>query len=141
MNTAQSGTWLRGMVWVLGILFAAIALAAYSCGESLRAFYAAETLPDLGLSAQYPGNEGEVFALQRKIQQHFMQHDVYIPLQDVVVEMPESDERLTFLMRKACGQAKLYIWLPFAVKLPLKGKMLSSWCWKTQLATKTTTQN
>lgn len=123
--------------WFAGVTLLLWAIAAYTFGESLRAYYVAETLPDFDLTETYPADFSEAFAVKRRIQKHFLDHQIYLPIDDIVVETANETvndaDRLTFLMRKACGQAKLYIWLPLTYKLPAKGRYTSSWCWKTQL--------
>ena len=137
---------IKAMSWLAGLALLVGAIAAYSFGESIRAYFAAESLPDFGLTEAYPADLSEAFSVKRKIQKHFLDMGVYLPVDDIFIEVGQPDslaehDRLTFLMRKACGQAKLYIWLPLTYKLPLKGRFVSSWCWKAQLSKTATKQS
>ncbi len=134
---------ITSALWIAGVTLLVWAIAAYSFGETLRAYYVAETLPEFGLTASYPADLSEAFVVKRRIQKHFLDRHIYLPIDDIVVETADetvnASDRLTFLMRKACGQAKLYIWLPLNYKLPAKGRFTSSWCWKAQLKSKDST--
>jgi len=108
-------------------LFAAIWL---SFGDSLRAGMATMTLNPSSLAAM---NEETALQLRRNIQQHYRQYGLHLPIEDIVVVSKNRDEpdKLTFLMRKACGQGKVYVWVPLKLKLPFLGNRVVEWCWKT----------
>jgi hypothetical protein len=75
--------------------------------------------------------------LRREIQRHFREHDIYIPLEDIVTpaSMPAGPDDLPLLMQKACGQGKLYVWIPYKINLPVVGEKVFEWCWKPRIKT------
>jgi hypothetical protein len=72
----------------------------------------------------------------RTLQTHFLALDIYIPLEDIWIDNvskgPES-ERLSLLMRKTCGRANLYVWIPISFRLPFLGNRTLEWCWRPEL--------
>lgn len=70
-------------------------------------------------------------SLRQRIQMHFLSKDVYLPLEDIIFVQQDVDpnERPIFLMRNACGEGKLYIWIPLIFRLPLYGNSVWEFCW------------
>lgn len=73
-----------------------------------------------------------VLEVKRRIQKHFLDYSVYLPMEDIIVPVSLGDERteLSFLMQNTCGRATLYVWIPFKFRLPLIGDKVIDWCWK-----------
>ncbi len=72
--------------------------------------------------------------LRRRVQKHFLGHNVYIPMEDIIATSAQdpSSATLALLMQKACGRGRLYIWIPFKFMLPVAGEKVIEWCWKPQ---------
>lgn len=67
--------------------------------------------------------------LKRKLQHFFLQHDVYIPLEDfVVLTGDESDLDSRKIIEQACGNGNLHIWLPLPLRIPILGERVIEWC-------------
>ena len=57
---------------------------------------------------------------QRKIQKHFLSYGVYIPIDDIVVNMGLNKlDNYNQLHESTCGTAKIYIWLPIKIRFPI----------------------
>jgi len=109
-----------------------LAIVSWTSWGSMRSLTALVTLPKPELTDTTPPNITANHKIRRSIQKHFLGYSVYIPLEDIVIAQhsANNDDHLTFLMRKACGQAKLYVWIPLKIKLPYLGGKTWEWCWK-----------
>ena len=68
---------------------------------------------------------------QRKIQKHFLSYGVYIPIDDIVVNMGLNKlDNYNQLHESTCGTAKIYIWLPIKIRFPIIGEKVWEWCLK-----------
>ena len=73
--------------------------------------------------------------LRRQIQRHFLRHYIYIPLDDIVSINSDpipADDTASLVMQKACGRGRLFVWIPFKIRLPVIGEKVFEWCWKPQ---------
>jgi hypothetical protein len=76
--------------------------------------------------------------IKRATQKGFRDKGLYIPLEDIMVASSKitSDgsglHDPSLFMQKACGQGKLFAWIPFKLNLPTLGEKAFEWCWKLQ---------
>jgi hypothetical protein len=123
------------------LLIPATAALAWSCRPAALAVWAMARLPTVTLTAADWQDPARLLEMRRQVQRHFLASDVYIPMEDIVVSVsPEGAPAdgaapatsLPLLMQKACGQGRLYIWIPFKFVLPVTGEKVIEWCWKPQ---------
>jgi hypothetical protein len=122
----------------ISLLSMLILICAYWTFEpALRAVIASLSLNDTFLSSDLGEINQEALNVRRRIQKHYLEYDVYMPLEDIIVPIgPAADpskNRLTFLMRNVCGSAKIYVWVPIKIRVPVFGNMIWEWCWKPKL--------
>lgn len=67
---------------------------------------------------------------KRRLQKHFLNHGVYIPLSDITLANGENsiDQQRLFSMRKICGQGKIFVWIPLKFRFPILGEKVVEWC-------------
>lgn len=67
---------------------------------------------------------------RRKIQKRFLKQDVYVPLEDITLTgtAAAEDQDYLFVMRKNCGQGRIFVWVPLRFRLPLTGEKVREWC-------------
>jgi len=114
------------------ILLVPIALAIWvSSSQAVRAISATFTL-SWPIISQHVDDDYFLEA-RRNIQAHYRQFGVHLPIEDIVILGDDKDlqDQLTFLMRKACGQGNIFIWVPLKFNLPILGTRIVEWCWKT----------
>ena len=72
--------------------------------------------------------------LKRKMQKHFLNYKVYIPMEDIVTLGPNSNEQMMkTIMARSCGQANVYVWTPLGFRLPFLGLKFIDRCWKPEV--------
>lgn len=132
----QSGRFLfvRRFVMAIALVLPTVLALGWSVAPAVRAGLAAALMNKPALDDT--NGPQLTTALKRKIQKHFLDHTVYIPLEDIVLAHNSDDEKdsLTLLMQKACGRGKLYIWIPLKFRLPIVGEKVFEWCWKPKSA-------
>jgi hypothetical protein len=80
-------------------------------------------------------DEARLHELRRNIQKQFLNHGIYIPLEDIVrgnLSRKRPSEH-SLLMQKACGRGKIHVWIPFRFRLPVVGGRVVEWCWKARI--------
>jgi len=102
---------------------------------SLKSWVAATIFEQQTISASAWETHTDFHELKRSIQRHFLNYDVYVPLEDMIQGLPPQGSaakasELSLLMQKACGQATLYVWIPIRFRIPLIGDRVTEWCWK-----------
>ncbi len=109
-----------------------LSILTWTSWQSLKSISALATLKKPQLNQTNQMTNPDHHKIRRSIQKHFLGYGVYIPLEDIVLpkESTNSQDKLTFLMRNACGQAKLYVWVPLKIRLPYFGGKTWEWCWK-----------
>ena len=115
-------------------LCVALPLAAFilSILPSLKIIRATISLKAPTSLSENSVQETTISDAKRKIQKHFLDHDVYIPIEDIVflASKESPDNNMTLVTKAACGKNGLVaIWLPFEVRLPLLGSWVYEWCW------------
>ncbi len=126
---------IRRLTFIFLLILPWILAAAWSSLPALRALAATRdaTLPTM--SDQDWDDSQQTMSLRRGLQKHFLSHDVYIPMEDIVVTAPSENadgaaEDLGMLMQKACGRGRLYVWIPLKWRIPVLGEKVLEWCWK-----------
>lgn len=125
----------RRLAFVFLLILPWILAAAWSSLPALRAFVATQDASLPTMSDQDWDDSQQTMALRRGLQKHFLSHDVYIPMEDIVVTAPTENadgaaEDLGMLMQKACGRGRLYVWIPLKWRIPVIGEKVLEWCWK-----------
>lgn len=105
-----------------------LACIVWSCFPALKAVVAAGIL-DFRKEAVL-GDGDSPLEHKRRLQKHFLSHDVYIPLSDITLANGESslDQQRLFSMRKICGQGKIFVWIPLKFRFPILGEKVVEWC-------------
>lgn len=118
------------------VLFLLVALPSAACImsilPSLKLLHAAIVLKVPTSLSENSVQEATISDAKRKIQKHFLDNDVYIPLEDIVflASKESPDNNMSSMTKAACGKNGLIaIWLPFEVRLPLLGSWIYEWCW------------
>lgn len=103
----------------------------YTFNPSWNALTAVLTLDKSFLHDENFEDSTERYRFRRTIQRHFLKHSLYLNLDDIILSENDQStaQKLTFLMRKACGQAKMYVWVPMKIRLPVIGSKVWEWCW------------
>ena len=128
---------LKRLVRPLGlaslVLPAALALS-WTCRPAALAGWALLNMEPVRLAKADWTDGGRLLEMRRQVQRHFLAHSVYIPLEDIISESAEgaAPDSLPLLMQKACGQGRLYVWIPFKFVLPVTGEKVIEWCWRPQ---------
>jgi hypothetical protein len=109
-----------------------LAAAAWTCWPALSAAAAALAFGKVETDEGGWQDPEQVMAIRRHVQKHFLDHAVYIPLEDIVVDDASDTAAgsLSLLMQKACGRGRLYVWIPLRFRLPALGEKVVEWCWK-----------
>ena len=104
---------------------------AWSVYPVLTGYLAAEEFHKSPLALQIRQNQWSE-TMERKVQKFFLDRGLYIPMEDIVINKENhiSDKSPFFQMRKACGQGKLYVWIPLRIRVPLFGEKVVEWCFK-----------
>lgn len=131
MKTAQRNNRLRRNLTISMAALSILLTMSFSTSQALKALYAAYTLetePDITANTL---NNQEMLTARRKIQKHFTNTGIYVPMEDIVfTQTKKKDSRLHLLMHKACGPGKIYVWVPLKFKWPIFGERVFEWCWK-----------
>jgi len=120
-----------GLKWVRGILLVlpTLAVVGWTFAPAFRAIAAAYTITPVALPAN-KFDELSWLEFRRGMQKHFSSYDLYVPMDDIVVADPDVvGPDLADLTRKACGDGRLFVWLPLKLRLPLYGAVVWDWCW------------
>ena len=109
---------LLSSVLILGIALGV--MLGVSGNQFIKALWASWLLTPVEYNVTSFSDYESSHKFRRQIQKHYMQYGLYIPLEDIIAVnlLDNSQARLNFLMRNACGQAKLYVWVP--LKLPFQ---------------------
>lgn len=81
-------------------------------------------------------SEPDRLSIRRKEQRYFLDHGIYIPLEDIIVGdgLNQLDKPSFASLAKACRGLKrgrdIAIWLPIKMKVPFLGERVQEWCWK-----------
>jgi hypothetical protein len=81
-------------------------------------------------------SEPDRLSLRRKEQRYFLDHGLYIPLEDIIVGngLNQMDKQSFASLAKSCRGLKrdrdIAIWLPLKVRVPFFGERVQEWCWK-----------
>lgn len=124
--------WLKRVGFLLLLILPSLAAAAWCSLPALLAFRAMTTLEAPAIADNDWEDAERMNAVRRQIQKHFLQHEVYVPMEDIVLASRVDGEAgaLSLFMQKACGRGKLYVWIPFRFRLPWTGEKVVEWCWK-----------
>ena len=131
LRRAVSGQVLQ-LVKQLLLLFIPLGIGiSWSVYPALLGILAAEDFKKSPIAGQIRQNQLND-AIERKVQKFFLDHDIYIPMEDIIINKENrlSDNTPLFQMRKFCGQGKLYVWIPLRVRIPLFGEKVIEWCLK-----------
>lgn len=132
---------MRKLLWRLSLLalLAAPVIGAtlWTCRPAATAAWAAYSLGPIQIPTADWEDPTRMLELRRHVQQHFLSHSVYIPMEDIVAATPMDEATgatapASLLMQKACGRGRLFIWIPFKFLLPISGEKVIEWCWKPQ---------
>lgn len=131
---------LRRIALVLFFALPSVAAALWSCWPSLQALAATRRFELASVREQDWGDAQKGLEIRRQLQHHFLSHNVYIPLEDIVITQPAEGEpsELALLMQKACGRGRLYVWIPLKFRVPITGEKVFEWCWKPQASSNST---
>jgi len=132
MGTEKKLSILRKIRVVLLIL-PSIGAATWSVLPALNSIYASLLIKLPNMSKETWDEPGSAEQLRRKMQIHFLDHNIYVPMEDIVINNNTPDievKRLHLLMDKSCGRANVYVWLPLKFRIPFMGNKLVEWCWK-----------
>lgn len=113
------------------LLLPSIGALAWTVYPAAAAAMAVAALPRLDYKDDDLRDEKMFHELRRKIQKHFLDNGLYVPLEDIVpgTQAPVTSERSALLMQKACGRGKIHVWIPLAFRLPGIGNKVVNWCW------------
>src|SRR5690606_21991270 len=119
---------------ILVLALPTLAAALWTCHPAALAAWAMLDFKPITLTKADWGDPIRLLELRRQVQRHFLDHSVYIPMEDIIAGAPgdASTETLSLLMQKACGQGRIFIWIPFKFHLPVTGEKVIEWCWKPQ---------
>ena len=117
----------QSLLWILPIGVG----ICWSIYPAITGYLAAEEFKKSPVALQIKQNQwGD--AVERKVQKFFLDHNIYIPMEDIIINRENhiSEKSPLFQMRKSCGQGKLYVWIPLRVRIPLFGEKVIEWCLK-----------
>jgi hypothetical protein len=132
MATAKSNSPLR-TIWLICPILAAVIWSAHP--SALAAWALIDAPPFVSKFTDDQDPQTSRHNLRRQIQRHFLRHYIYIPLDDIVTINPDpipADDTVSLVMQKACGRGRLFVWIPFKIRLPIIGEKVFEWCWKPQ---------
>lgn len=136
-KSSRQHTPLRFVAQLVLVSLLVLIFAYWAFEPAGRAIIASYSLDKVFGSADFSDGNAEALGVRRRIQKHYLQYDIYMPLEDIIVPADPaatSDKnRLTFLMRNVCGSAKIYVWVPIKIRVPGLGNMIWEWCWKPKL--------
>lgn len=124
----------RNAAWTLAVVLPILAALGWSAHPAFLAAWAIFDAPPFAADASSSGPDEDP-TLKRQIQRHFLRHYVYIPLDDIVAVSPDpipANDTASLVMQKACGRGRLFVWIPFKIRLPFAGEKVFEWCWKPQ---------
>ena len=113
--------------WVLASAIPLLAALYSSSKPALDAFWASHTIgSSLNLSDL---SQSPVLSSKRKIQRHYLDYGIYIPIDDIILDLEEGDQiSQSKMLRKVCGEGNAYVWVPLRFRLPLIGEKVFEWC-------------
>ena len=116
----------------LGLLLSlpSLAAATWTCWPAGAALVAMLRLDPVVAEAAAFDDPDRSVELRLGIQRHFLDHSVYVPLEDIVVASTRDAESgaTSLLMQRACGRGRLYVWIPLKFRLPALGEKVVEWC-------------
>lgn len=132
---------LLRVAFALALLAPAVGATVWSCFPAARAYYASHVFELPAMSEQEWGDASKTIELRRQMQKHFLSHNIYIPMEDIVVSSGADEAsgsgsetrgpaNISALMQKACGRGRLYVWIPLKIRVPITGEKVIEWCWK-----------
>jgi hypothetical protein len=118
------------LIFIIPILTA----VAFSFHDALRVILFVEAMPPLERSLVESKSQESLKETRQKIQSYFLENDLYLPFEDIFSIYDESMKiEYGVHIQKACGQGKLFVWVPLKIKLPLFGEKVVEWCWKPRI--------
>lgn len=110
------------------MLFAPIAFAGYSsCKPAIFAIIASNSIKSDSLTDGL--NDFHQTFSQRKIQRHYLDYGIYIPIDDIIVNRGgDTNPSLIKMLERTCGRSPIYIWVPIRFRVPLAGEKVFEWC-------------
>ena len=116
-------------MFLLILLLPSIGVEVWTVLPALRAVAAAYSITPVAMPSS-PMDSVAWVDFRRQLQKHFSEYDLYIPLEDIIVQDPELvGPELPRFMRKACGDGLLYVWVPMKISVPIYGPVVWDWCW------------
>lgn len=125
-------TLFRRLALTIFLAAPTLATALWATWPTLQAWLATRQYAFPKMSAQDWDDSARTTELRRRLQRHFLNHNVYIPLDDIVVTGASETEpnELAALMQRACGRGRLFVWIPLKFRVPIRGEQVIEWCWK-----------
>lgn len=122
--------WLSAIFLGIPIIFAIY----WTVAPALAAKYATLKYLPTSIKVDQARSQHATITAKRQIQKFFLNENIYVPLDDIFIstDFLENDPALSLLMQNACGQAKLYVWIPLKFRIPIFGDRVFDWCWKPQ---------
>ncbi|WP_159455058.1 hypothetical protein [Pseudobacteriovorax antillogorgiicola] len=114
-------------LWILAS-FIPLCAACYSTTQpslqALAASHALESLAEDEAFSSLPRTAGK-----RKIQRHYLDYGIYIPIDDIILDL-EGGTNIAQLkmLRKACGAGQTFVWIPLRFRFPMLGEKVFEWC-------------
>lgn len=103
---------------------------AWSIEPAAKTLWAVSHIQTPQLAEEDWQDEARLLSLKRSLQKQLLKYSVYVPLEDIIASSSAPEEDSALVMQKACGQGKLFVWLPLKFKLPITGVKVYEWCWK-----------
>ena len=124
----------KSLLLMLFLAVPTLGAMAWTCHQAALAVWAIAVFKPVALPESDWEDPLRLLDLRRQVQRHFLEHSVYIPMEDIVTNSGDDQASggLSLLMQKACGPGRLYIWIPFKFHLPVTGEKVIEWCWKPQ---------
>ncbi len=125
---------------MLFLLAPVVSAAVWSAWPTLQALVATRQYTPPRMTEQDWSDGQKTVEVRRRVQRHFLSHNVYIPLEDIVITAASETEpnELALLMQKACGRGRLFVWIPLKFRVPITGEKVFEWCWKPQASSSST---
>jgi len=133
LESAAPPSRLRTVVLLCLFLLPSVVAFSWSSLPAIQTVIAAITLHVESTEGAF-GSDVDL-RVRRSVQQHFLGYNTYIPLDDILILSDDSSapERLPFLVRRACGNGKLFVWVPLTFRIPLLGYRVFEWCMKPKM--------
>ena len=113
--------------WVLASAIPLLAALYSSSKPAIDAFLASQTV--VSKTNLFEQREAPILSTKRKIQRHYLDYGIYIPIDDIILDLEEGDQiSQSKMLRKVCGEGNAYVWVPLRFRLPLIGEKVFEWC-------------